>query len=55
VWPHAISGDLGEADTPTKLVAQTLERFGSIDILINNAGTIRRAPAVDTRTTIGRQ
>jgi 2-deoxy-D-gluconate 3-dehydrogenase len=44
---HAISGDLGEADTPTKLVAQTLERFGSIDILINNAGTIRRAPAVD--------
>ena len=44
---HAISGDLGEVDTPTKLVAQTLERFGSIDILINNAGTIRRAPAVD--------
>ena len=44
---HAISGDLGEADTPRNLIAQTLERFGSIDILINNAGTIRRAPAVD--------
>ena len=43
----AISGDLGQADTPQHLVTQTLERFGRIDILINNAGTIRRAPAVD--------
>jgi len=42
---HAISGDLGIAETPKHLVDQTLERFGRIDILINNAGTIRRAPA----------
>ena len=44
---HAISGDLAQPETPTQLVAQTLERFGRIDILINNAGTIRRAPAAD--------
>lgn len=42
---HAITGDLSQSETPKNLVAQTLERFGRIDILINNAGTIRRAPA----------
>ena len=44
---HAITGDLSQPETPKHLVAQTLERFGRIDILINNAGTIRRAPAAD--------
>lgn len=44
---HAITGDLGQAETARSLVGQTLERFGRIDILINNAGTIRRAPAVE--------
>jgi 2-deoxy-D-gluconate 3-dehydrogenase len=44
---HAISGDLSQPETPKHLVDQTLERFGRIDILINNAGTIRRAPAAD--------
>jgi 2-dehydro-3-deoxy-D-gluconate 5-dehydrogenase len=44
---HAISGDLARPETPKHLVEQTLDRFGRIDILINNAGTIRRAPAAD--------
>lgn len=44
---YAITGDLSDPETPKRLVAQTIERFGRIDILINNAGTIRRAPAVD--------
>ena len=44
---HAISGDLGQPKTPAQLIDQTVERFGRIDILINNAGTIRRAPAVE--------
>ena len=44
---HAIIGDLSKPETPTHLVSQTIERFGRLDILINNAGTIRRAPAVD--------
>ncbi len=44
---YAVAGDLSQPETPKHLVAQTLERFGRIDILINNAGTIRRAPAAD--------
>jgi len=42
-----VLGDLAEKTTPQHLFAQTLEHFGRLDILINNAGTIRRAPAVD--------
>jgi 2-deoxy-D-gluconate 3-dehydrogenase len=43
----ALSGDLAAPETPQRLVAEVLQRFGRIDILINNAGTIRRAPAVE--------
>jgi 2-deoxy-D-gluconate 3-dehydrogenase len=43
---HPIRGDLGKRETAAALVAGTIERFGRIDILINNAGIIRRAPAV---------
>ena len=44
---HSVTGDLSKPETASHLVEQTLDHFGSIDILINNAGTIRRAPAVD--------
>ena len=44
---HGVTGDLSQPETPKHLIAQTLERFGRIDILINNAGTIRRAPAAE--------
>jgi 2-dehydro-3-deoxy-D-gluconate 5-dehydrogenase len=43
----AVHGDLSERDVPRKLVETTLHEFGRLDILINNAGIIRRAPAVD--------
>lgn len=42
-----VSGDMADKDVPKRLVEQTIERFGRIDILINNAGMIRRAPAVN--------
>lgn len=42
-----VLGDLADKTVPEQLVSQTLAHFGQLDILINNAGTIRRAPAVD--------
>lgn len=43
----AVRGDLADKTTPLQIVTKTLDEFGRLDILINNAGTIRRAPAVD--------
>ena len=46
---HVIGADFGAA-TSTDLgaaVAEVVEELGTIDILLNNAGTIRRAPAVE--------
>ena len=43
----AVRGDLGDKTIPDQLINQTLDEFGRLDILINNAGTIRRTPAVD--------
>lgn len=42
-----VRGDLGDKTIPEQLINQTLDEFGRLDILINNAGTIRRTPAVD--------
>jgi len=40
-------GDVRDAATAEALVEGTVRELGAIDILINNAGTIRRSPAVD--------
>jgi 2-dehydro-3-deoxy-D-gluconate 5-dehydrogenase len=40
-----MSGDVADAGFCSSLIEKTLTEFGTIDILINNAGTIRRAPA----------
>lgn len=42
-----VAGDMAEKETPRRVVAETLGVLGRLDILINNAGTIRRSPAVD--------
>lgn len=42
-----VAGDLADRETPARLIAEIVEKFGRIDVLINNAGTIRRSPAVD--------
>lgn len=42
-----IDADLSGAEPAGEIVEATLAAFGRLDILINNAGTIRRADAVD--------
>ena len=37
----AISADVSDADAITEMVAQVMERWGRVDILINNAGILR--------------
>jgi 3-oxoacyl-[acyl-carrier protein] reductase len=46
---HAVALDVTAPDAPARLVAETVERFGSIDILVANAGgpPAGRALAVD--------
>ncbi len=42
-----IAGDMSDKEAPKRIVAETVENFGRINILVNNAGMIRRTPAVD--------
>ena len=44
----AIAGDMSDATTPDRLVAETVKALGRLDIVVNNAGIIRRGPTVDT-------
>jgi 2-deoxy-D-gluconate 3-dehydrogenase len=44
----AVTGNLAQAETPDRLVRETVDGLGRIDILVNNAGTIRRAPSAET-------
>jgi 2-dehydro-3-deoxy-D-gluconate 5-dehydrogenase len=42
-----IAADLMSIAAVPSIVQRTVETFGKVDILINNAGTIRRTPAID--------
>jgi 2-deoxy-D-gluconate 3-dehydrogenase len=42
-----LAADLADPSAPARLAADALAAFGRIDILINNAGVIRRAPSAD--------
>jgi 2-deoxy-D-gluconate 3-dehydrogenase len=42
-----VSADLSQPDSAAKIFRSTIETLGSLDILINNAGVIRRAPAAE--------
>lgn len=43
-----IKADVGNTDEVNAMVAQALEHFGRIDILINNAGVMKVKPFVET-------
>ncbi len=42
-----IEGNVNSADSRKKAISEVLQGFGAIDILINNAGIIRRSPAME--------
>jgi NAD(P)-dependent dehydrogenase (short-subunit alcohol dehydrogenase family) len=42
-----VRGDIASAETARRLVDETLERFGRIDCLVNNAGTFIGKPFTD--------
>ena len=42
-----IVADLSKRESPHEIITKVIDKFGKIDILINNAGIIRRTPAVD--------
>jgi 2-deoxy-D-gluconate 3-dehydrogenase len=46
-----LRGDLRSRSTAAVLVRETIEAFGRIDLLINNAGLIRRSPAASVSET----
>ena len=43
----AVKGDLSKPESPRAIFDETITAFDRIDVLVNNAGTIRRAPAVE--------
>jgi len=45
---HSVPGDVGKYDDCENLVNQTIEKFGAIDILINNAGLAMEGSIANT-------
>lgn len=43
----SVAGDMSDTQTPARVVEEVVSKLNRIDILINNAGMIRRSPAVD--------
>ena len=44
----AVGGDLALKENVDKLIAETLNAFGSIDVLVNNAGTLVERRSIET-------
>ncbi len=42
-----VAGDVGDKHTGETIVAQAVEKFGSVDVLINNAGVFYAKPFLD--------
>jgi 3-oxoacyl-[acyl-carrier protein] reductase len=43
----AVQGDVGHATDATALVHQVLDEWGRLDVLVNNAGILRRTPLAE--------
>ncbi len=44
---HWVSGDLGDPTVPERLVAETTQALGGLDVLVNNAGLTEAKPALE--------
>jgi len=44
---HTVQGDISQAETAQRIVEETLDRFGRIDTLINNAGIFIGKPFLE--------
>jgi 2-deoxy-D-gluconate 3-dehydrogenase len=44
----SLVADMADASAPDRLVRETVAGLGGLDVVVNNAGTIRRGPTVDT-------
>jgi len=42
-----VAGDIGEIETAAKLTDIAVDRFGGVDVLVNNAGIFRPTPFLD--------
>src|SRR3954464_4174665 len=47
---HYVQGDVAILDDAQRLVAETVQHFGRLDVLVNNAGTTVRIPHHDLET-----
>ncbi len=45
----AVQSDLTISDQPAAVVAQVIEKFGRLDVIVNNAGLVRSTPKEDFR------
>jgi len=45
-----VDGDIGKQETADKAVNATIQHFGTIDVLVNNAGIFRTKPFTDFTT-----
>ncbi len=45
-----VDGDIGKQDTAAKAVEAAIKHFGTIDVLVNNAGIMRTKPFTDFTT-----
>ena len=44
---HAVAGDASQQETARQLVASAVQRFGQVDLLVNNAGIFLAKPFVE--------
>lgn len=50
--PVVVVADLLEIDAPSSIAGQVLERFGFVDVLVNNAAAAARLPTPDTDAAV---